>query len=202
MAKYVCQVFLLYWEGEEYLLRLFITVNMSQVVKNQVAQVIPNIKSHYKGRFVPMDNWHITTLFLGEVEEEKLPKLEKAMETVSQQIRPFRLSIEGIGAFPSMKKPNILWAGVKGDLQSFEKLYHQLIQAIQPLEIDFDAKPKFTPHLTLARKVVVQGDCEREQDITLQSDTWIVDSLELYQSTFVHQGVKYHRVLKTNFADE
>ncbi|WP_339062054.1 RNA 2',3'-cyclic phosphodiesterase [Tepidibacillus marianensis] len=180
------------------MMRLFITVNMSQEIRDQVTKALPLIKCRFDGKFVPMDHWHITTLFLGEVDEKKIPLIEQAMKTAVRGMILFPLWIEGIGAFPSMKKPNILWGGVKGELQSFNQLYQQLIRAIEPLQIDFDAKPVFTPHLTLARKVRPKT-CDENSEIQLKTTHWVVDGLELYQSTFINQGVKYHRVFKTNF---
>ncbi|TCS84517.1 RNA 2',3'-cyclic phosphodiesterase [Tepidibacillus fermentans] len=179
-------------------LRLFITINLEQQIKDQVRMVLPSLKCRFKGRFVPSEHWHITTLFLGEVEEDQIPLIEQSMKEAVKVIRPFQLWIEGIGAFPSLKKPNILWAGVGGDLKPLNQLYHQLIKTIEPLKIDFDAKPVYTPHLTLARKVIPQT-CQETGELNLKTKPWTVNALELYQSIFIHQGVKYHRILKTNF---
>jgi len=171
---------------------------MNQPIRDQVAKVMPNIKCRFDGRFVPMDHWHITTLFLGEIDPKKLLLIEQAMKTAVKGMSPFPLWIEGIGAFPSMNKPNILWGGVKGELQLLNQLYHQLITAIEPIKIEFDAKPVFKPHLTLGRKVRAK-ECENMDDIQLKTIHWMVDGLELYESKFINQGVKYHRIFITNF---
>ncbi|MFV9510070.1 RNA 2',3'-cyclic phosphodiesterase [Tepidibacillus sp. LV47] len=179
-------------------MRLFIAINMEHSIKDQVGSILPSLKNRYKGRFVPIENWHITTLFLGEVEEGKIPLIEQAMKEAVKKMVPFQLWVEGIGAFPSMAKPNILWAGVQGDLQPLHQLYQQLIKAIRPLKINFDAKPIFTPHLTLARKVIIQPSSKTEE-IILKTTPWTVNALELYQSIFTKDGVKYNRIIKTYF---
>jgi len=176
-------------------MRLFLTVNMDPDVKEEVFKQIPAFKTIVKsGRWVAKENLHITMLFLGEVEKEKLTLVEGVMNKAVKGIDPFNLWIEGIGTFPNEKRPNVLWAGVKGDILELNSLYYQLVAEIGKTELPFDAKPKYTPHVTLARKIDVFP-----AGVELKTKGWQVNSLELYQSTFVPGGVKYQRILEKKF---
>ncbi|OEG00052.1 2'-5' RNA ligase [Vulcanibacillus modesticaldus] len=178
-------------------MRLFITINMSSQVKEEIVNLMPNIKLKFQGgRWVPKENMHITMLYLGEVPDEKLGSVDKAMFEAIKGIDPFELWVEGIGAFPNTKKPNILWAGVQGELKFLIKLYRQLLKEVQNEGLPYDAKPHFKPHLTLARKI---STIANDDDIFLKTSSWRVDSLELYQSIFINGGVKYKRLLSKKF---
>ena len=181
-------------------MRLFLTINLNQAIREEVDQSLPLIKQQFKGKFVPKENWHVTMLFLGDVKDQLLPQLEKAMELAIQDVKPFVLYLDGIGAFPSIKKPNILWAGVKGDLEPLQLLYEKLLVEIKKTKIPFDAKPKYTPHLTLARKVervITNGDPFKQ--ISLTSTTWEVNALECYQSVLTSGGPIYKNILDRRF---
>lgn len=178
-------------------MRLFITVNMSENVKEDLANELPIIKSNYQsGKWVPKENLHITMLFLGEVEKEKLGLVEASMEEAIKGINSFQLWLEGLGVFPNEKNPKILWAGVRGDSDELKKLYSQLLHAAQKKGIPFDAKPHYTPHVTLARKI---GSGNIKEEIGLETSKWLVNELELYESIFTPEGVKYQKILTKKF---
>ena len=178
-------------------MKLFVTVNMSTYIKEEIMEIMPQLRSNItEGRFVPMDNLHITMLFLGEVDKEKLSLVEKAMDESIKGIEPFVLMIEGLGVFPNEKHPNILWAGVKGDIVVLNKLYGKLLENIRKLGLPHDAKSSYTPHVTLARKI---GDGYQKGEISLKSKKWQVDSLELYESLLSKDGIKYQKLFTKKF---
>lgn len=181
-------------------MRLFITVNMSARVKEEIASVLPSIQLTIPtGKWVAKENWHVTMLFLGEVAAENLALLETAMMKAVKGLMPFQLQIEGLGVFPNERRPNILWAGVNGDLDTLHKLYQQLLQAVAETGLPFDAKPRYTPHLTLARKIAAGIKAET---VKPKSTPWQVDAIELYQSISEANGVRYEKVLTKKFTIE
>lgn len=164
-------------------MKLFITVNMDNGVKKDIAAALPAIKASIKqGRFVPVESMHITLLYLGEVERARLSEVENILEITANDISPFELRLEGIGVFPNDNNPNILWADVKGKLESLNKLYDKLLDNVKETDLPFDAKPKYSPHVTLARKV---GQGYEKGELQLTSRSWLVNSLELYESVSI-----------------
>ncbi|HLC19080.1 MAG TPA: RNA 2',3'-cyclic phosphodiesterase, partial [Thermodesulfobacteriota bacterium] len=59
-------------------------------------------------------NIHLTMKFLGEVEESRIDELSRELEAAARDTRPFTLSAGGVGGFPSLKSPRVLWVGLKG----------------------------------------------------------------------------------------
>jgi len=179
-------------------LKLFITVNMDSSVKTDIASALPAIRAKIKqGRFVPVENMHITLLYLGEVDKPSLSTVEDILTTTVIGVSPFELRLEGLGVFPNENNPNILWAGVKGELESLNNLYNVLLINIKNTDLPFDANPKYSPHVTLARKI---GSGYEKGELQLKSRSWQVNSLELYESVSTTSGVQYRRILSKGFA--
>ncbi len=178
-------------------MRLFITVNMSRRAKEKITEVLPTLKAKIRGgKWVIPDNLHITMLFLGEVGEGSLAEVERVMTEAVQGFTPFQLRLEGLGVFPNASRPKILWAGVNGEQDKLNQLYQNLLHQIKKTKLPFDAKPAYTPHVTLARKI---GDGFEEGMMDLKTEEWQVDSLELYQSTLKKTGVIYHKIKEIPF---
>jgi len=99
-------------------------------------------------RFVRPDKIHLTLLFLGQLDEERLPELADALQQGISGLKPPRLRVGGIGAFPTIQRPKTIWLGVEeeglGELQS------AVATAAKPFAELRDDKP-YRPHLTLAR---------------------------------------------------
>ena len=62
-----------------------------------------------------IENLHVTIKFLGPVEETKLATFGGALAVSLQALPPFGIEVRGLGAFPSARKANVLWAGVADD---------------------------------------------------------------------------------------
>jgi 2'-5' RNA ligase len=93
-------------------------------------------------RLTPVERWHITLAFLGEVEPERLPEVEAALDGVRAP-GPIKLRMSGGGSF-GKGRSTAMWAGVDGDLAALNELHGQIRRA---LGIG-DERP-FTPHLTV-----------------------------------------------------
>jgi RNA 2',3'-cyclic 3'-phosphodiesterase len=89
-------------------------------------------------RLTPLDRWHLTLAFLGEVPEPSRPAIEHALTRSAARHAPFRLHLTGGGSFGSAR-----WAGVDGDLPALFELEAGLRR-----ELNLDDRP-FTPHLTV-----------------------------------------------------
>src|SRR6266704_6979700 len=62
--------------------------------------------------WVPAENLHLTLKFLGEQTDARLHEVIAALEEATAGRGPFSLTLHGVGAFPGMDRPRILWVGV------------------------------------------------------------------------------------------
>ncbi len=106
------------------------------------------VKSGADLKLVKPRNIHITMRFLGNISYSMIDKIYEKMKEVS--FSPFDVEIRGVGAFPTLSKPRVIWAGVKKGFDQLRGIFNQLEPKL--LELGFKPDPKgFSPHLTLAR---------------------------------------------------
>ena len=101
-------------------------------------------------KWVPAENLHLTLQFLGAVADEALPAVAAAVAAAAAASRPLDLSIQGAGAFPSPRRPRVLWAGLAGALEAAAALVRDLGARLAPLGFPPEARP-WSAHLTLGR---------------------------------------------------
>ncbi|MBI4949904.1 MAG: RNA 2',3'-cyclic phosphodiesterase [Deltaproteobacteria bacterium] len=92
---------------------------------------------------------HLTLKFLGEIDPAKADAIATALEYASKGIGPFEVKVSGLGAFPNMMNPRVLWAGIGGN-DALKRLSANIEDGLEPLGFEREGRP-FTPHLTLCR---------------------------------------------------
>lgn len=95
------------------------------------------------------ENIHLTLRFLGEIDEGLIPGIERAMARLSIY-RPFRIRVSGIGVFPDMRMPRVVWVGVDEGSEILRSMRSMLDESLRGLRIHED-QHGFSPHITIAR---------------------------------------------------
>lgn len=138
-------------------LRTFIAVELPPAVKQQVQATQRRLRQALDReglgglmRWTFGDNLHLTLRFLGDTSGAQREQLEKALAALAVTFPPFQLAVQKLGAFPSLRKPNIVWLDFGGDRQVLDPLQLRIEAAAQSLGFDPEDRP-FTPHLTIAR---------------------------------------------------
>jgi len=100
-----------------------------------------------KGVSVPKEV-HLTLRFLGDVETKKIRELSERMRSL-EKYRSFSVSLKGLGAFPNVRDPRVVWIGA--DIgEPFYELLSELDVMLGASSIDYDKKP-FKAHVTVGR---------------------------------------------------
>src|SRR5688500_11153732 len=55
---------------------------------------------------------HITLRFFGQILPSEIEQIQSLAAPISASLPPFTLNCAGIGAFPSPKRPRVIWAGI------------------------------------------------------------------------------------------
>jgi len=131
--------------------RTFIAVEMSANIRsNAVAlqEALGRLGAEVK--WAAPDTMHVTLLFLGEVDDRELHAVCRAVKEVAATEPPFRLRVSGLGAFPTPRRPKILWAGITDGAEALKRLYDKLEAKL--LDLGYRKEERgYTPHLTLGR---------------------------------------------------
>ena len=147
-------------------MRIFYAVKFSDNIKTALDASLPEIKKHtVKGSFTEKDNFHITLVFVGECEENQLDDLKKVVDSTVAEFNglTIKAKIDGLGSF-SRPDDELLWVGVKTDPENIlEKISKVIIEELFKCGIIIkDDGKKFTPHITLARRVVFKNITSRD----------------------------------------
>lgn len=134
-------------------IRTFIAVELEQPQRAALAQVQETFKRERAGQYV---RWvapagiHLTLKFLGGVDASRMAELQAALAQACQEIPPFELKISGVGAFPSTRRPRVVWVGLEGDTATAAQLAERIEAAFASLGFPREERP-FSPHLTIGR---------------------------------------------------
>lgn len=121
--------------------------------------------------WVASGNLHLTLKFLGEVAEDRIGPVVDAVTSAASDALAFEAHVRGLGAFPSLMRPRVIWAGVTEGAAATVDLAGRVDEALAALGFAPYARP-FSPHVTLGRvrqpgrnpalADALQGAAERE----------------------------------------
>lgn len=167
--------------------RLFIAVP----IPNQLRVVIQYWSDKLKlglpfKKWVDPADYHITLKYLGETNFVTAQQVKQELKKITKEIEAFTLVLTGLGTFGQPQSPRILWAGVKGELNSLGYLQKKVEEEISPLGFEMEERV-YNPHLTLARQYQGEqsfdtGDLKRVIQPKDNSLTWECKEIVLYQS--------------------
>lgn len=131
--------------------RLFLAVPMPDAVRTRMRELIERLQPEgWPMRWVDPDNAHLTLHFLGDTPPELAAILRLALPAIMAQHEAFDLRTAGLGVFPKLKRPRVLWLGVYGPAHRLEAIYNELGDVLDDLQFPIEEKP-FSPHITLGR---------------------------------------------------
>jgi 2'-5' RNA ligase len=129
---------------------LFVAINLPASVRDGIWEIAaPLRKAGYPFRWVHRDAMHLTLKFLGDVDSERVRRIEEELDRAVADSKRFVLPLGGFGTFPNPKRPRVVWLGCEG-VPQFELLQHGVERAMQDLGFPSEGRP-FRPHLTLGR---------------------------------------------------
>jgi 2'-5' RNA ligase len=129
-------------------MRLFTGISLPRHVSENLARVLKELRPLADLNWSPMENLHITSKFIGEWPERRLPELEEALKNLHPP-GGFEIAIARFGYFPNPHNPRTLFAGVEAGPELAD-LAIRIDETLRPLGIAHDPRP-YSPHLTLAR---------------------------------------------------
>ncbi len=145
-------------------------------------------------RTVRPGGMHITLKFLGDIKKERIESIGRVLSIVAGKNSSFTLKSEGIGGFPNLKNPRVLFAPLIGDAQKLIQMAADLDAALEKLGFEAEKRP-FRAHLTLARvKTQKQLGLIRKRAGALEKKIFgefKVEELILYRSDLRLEGARY-----------
>ncbi|MDH3891964.1 MAG: RNA 2',3'-cyclic phosphodiesterase [candidate division Zixibacteria bacterium] len=187
------------------MMRLFIALPLGEDARRYLGSIIDDLKPYADAvKWVAPENVHLTLRFLGDTEEQRLPKIQELLDKVVSGQGIFETSTGRLGAFPNLRRPRVLWVGLDRNVEMLEKLARQVELGVRKLRFEKESKG-FKPHLTLGRIRKPQGLdqlVERMESYTLEPLPLTLDRIVLFKSTLTPKGPIYERLHQAMLGQE
>ncbi len=175
-------------------IRSFIAIDIEdpEIVSRIIRVQEEILSSDAKLKPVERQNLHFTLKFLGDVDEARIELVISTMREVLESFEPFSMHLRGVGAFPRVSRPNVVWIGVDEGRDIFIAMAKELDRSLAKLGFKREKKG-FEPHLTVARVKGYSGDLPEVIRRVSDVDIGIVhvEEIRLKKSTLTPQGPIY-----------
>lgn len=132
-------------------MRLFLAIPIDKSILDTLAGVVDKLRgSRGPVRWVRPEGMHLTLKFLGDTHKDRVEPLVEAVTGICQNVVPFPISVTGAGAYPSLRKPRVLWAGVVENSHTLKRLVKSIEEETEKLGWERERR-EFSPHITIGR---------------------------------------------------
>ena len=179
-------------------IRTFIAIEIPKNIISKIRELQEGIKVYgLKIRWVRSENIHLTLKFLGDVEAAKIGGIAAVISKTVEGYTPISLKAKGVGVFPGIKNPRILWVGLTGQLESLVRLQKTLDESLMVLGFPGEKRP-FNGHLTMGR-IKAKIDVKKFGDALMafgsfESETFTAGQIILYKSELKPSGAVYTKL--------
>jgi 2'-5' RNA ligase len=141
-------------------MRTFVAIEItSSEIINSISKFQTEI--NIKAKPIEPHNLHFTLQFLGDISQETVEKVMISLNSI--KFSRFMVNFRGVGVFPTLKFPRIIWIGTdENGGNSLVELAKKVEDTLSPLGFSID-KP-FKPHITVFRIKNKIEDISKELD--------------------------------------
>ena len=191
-------------------IRTFIAVDLPPSVLDALGQISAQLQEKLTDtpvRWVDFTKMHLTLKFLGDISKENIGMVEKILQSEAAKRQAMEIGIGGIGAFPKMRHPRVIWIGVEAPTDLFD-LRRGIEDGVARLGYTYD-KYDFTPHLTLGRisRKASARDVRKVGNVLSEFQVGFIgvariEAVHLYKSDLHPDGAKYTRLFSAGVVEE
>lgn len=179
-------------------MRFFIALDIPPESKDQIKKVQESIKQLIpEARLTDNDKLHITISFIGEQPDQLQQNLTGIINKAVSDIPTFNLTPSYLDGFPTIHHPNILWVGVKGDVDKLLIINERIRDGLRDRQIQVDGR-RFIPHIAIAKfsNYYTPEEIEHQLQTMIfgQFDPITINSIKLFESV-PDQGFHRHNTL-------
>jgi 2'-5' RNA ligase len=177
-------------------MRLFVAIGLPDQVKERLAKVVAQLRTPRADvRWIPTESMHLTLKFLGNVDVRDVGAVDAAVNRVADAARSTRGRLCGLGSFPHLRRPRVLWIGARTGDAALATLYAALQAELAGIGFPVDRRG-FHPHVTLGR---ARSD-ERLPELravlnelrSVDAGDFPIDALTLFESELRSGGARYN----------
>ncbi len=193
------------------MIRSFVAIDLPDTLKAALQDVAAQLRARVPPntiRWGRVQGIHLTLQFLGNVAESDLAGIEAALAEVARRHRPFTFEAAGLGCFPNLRRPRVVWVGVREETGALLALQRDVERALKPLGFKPERRA-FHPHLTLGRLGRRASSADQQQigAVVREADVGLlgrvaVDTFRLMRSDLRPNGAVYTPLATFELAGE
>ncbi len=109
-------------------MRVFLAVEVPPPIIKNIQKIQDILRRQVQGaiRWVRPEGVHLTLKFFGEVSSEEAGKIITAAAERTVTVPPFELEARGLGVFPDVNRPRVIWLGIAGEVGPLLLLQREL----------------------------------------------------------------------------
>ena len=174
--------------------RAFLGIPLAEAFEVSVRPILQKLKREYpEVKWVKPSQLHLTLHFFGQIEAEAVTKISDCTLPVAEKTKPLKLFLKGIGGFPNLERPRVIWAGIEGEVEALGELQasleHRFRRAGFPCE-----ERSFKPHLTLGRVREGKRVFFTEHPELDETERKQISEIILYWSVLSSEGPIYEKL--------
>ncbi|KPL77153.1 hypothetical protein AC812_04060 [Bellilinea caldifistulae] len=180
------------------LIRAFIAVELPPHIQKELEIILINLQESgvRSVKWVNPHAIHLTLKFLGESSPQELSQIADEIRKIAATTAPLEVQVQGIGAFPNLKRPRVVWVGLKSPPGLF-RLQKALEDAAEQIGYPREER-EFSPHLTLGRvkreasptELTLLGQTIAQKSVGTLG-TMMINQLVLFRSDLKPEGAIY-----------
>ena len=131
--------------------RAFIAIELPEKIKRDIRKLQHVFASHVLDiRWVKPVNMHLTIKFLGDVDPSDIEAVGRLLSDTAANHPIFDLAPRGVGLFPNIRRPSIIWTGIAGQTDVLGSIHKSVNSGLTDIGFEADKRP-YRGHLTLGR---------------------------------------------------
>jgi len=184
--------------------RLFVALDFPDAIRSAIRELVAHLQPLAKdARWTRVEGMHVTLKFIGQIDPERCERIIAALAGI-QADAPVDLRFQGVGFFPSERRPRVFWCGIEAS-PNLRELVADIERTLVPLGIPAE-KREFVPHLTLSRFDSPHGLgqlVERSHELrSLDLGRTQQEQFHLFESVLKRSGAEYAKLKSFAFAKE
>lgn len=133
------------------MIRSFLAIELPRTIQKKIEEIQEDLKSSRADvRWVSPEKIHLTLKFFGNIDESKIDPIVKSIEEPVRITQAFSLKVRGVGAFPHLKNPRVVWIGLVEGKETLVPFQKEIESKLEKIGFEPEAR-EFRPHLTLGR---------------------------------------------------
>jgi len=185
------------------LIRAFVAIEVPESIQREMASIQEHLrKTRASVSWVKPGNIHLTLKFLGNIEEGWVDPVLREMVNIAGEMEPFSIEVKGLGCFPNMRNPRVIWIGIEDRDDRATGLQSSLEASLEALGFAREGR-QFTPHLTIGRFRTQAGKAELVEEVRRLGSQSLgkieVTEMILFQSELHPQGAIYTPLGRARF---